>query len=198
MPSDEPFMRATWRALCRHGYADLTMQDIADESDRSKAALHYHHESKDGLLAAFLDHVAERFLARVREADAAARPEPADRLAAVVDAAFDPPGDDDVESVQRALVELKAQAPHEPAFRERARETDATFRRLLVDILAAGVETGDFRASVDPEATAQFVVTAIAGAQLRQVSVGEPPGAARSVVERHLEAHVYAGEAAGR
>jgi AcrR family transcriptional regulator len=199
MPSDDEFMRATWRALCVHGYADLTMQDIADESAKSKAALHYHYDSKRGLLAAFLDHVAERFLWRVRDAEAAAGPDPADRLAAVVDAAFAPPGDDDAEDLRRALVELKAQAPHEPTFRERVRETDAAFRRLLVEVLTAGIETGDFRESVDPEATAQFVVTAIAGAQLRQVSVGESPGTARGVVERHLEAQVYAGgEAADR
>jgi AcrR family transcriptional regulator len=175
------------------------MQDIADETERSKAALHYHYDSKRGLLAAFLDHVAERFLSRVREADAAARPDPADRLAAVVDAAFSPPGADDAEDVQRALVELKAQAPHEPDFRERARETDAAFRRLLVDILAAGREAGDFRASVDPEAVARFVVTALAGAQLRRVSVGEDAGTTREVVERYLDRHVYAdgGTAAG-
>jgi AcrR family transcriptional regulator len=194
MPSGEEFMQATWRALCTHGYADLTMQDIADESEKSKAALHYHYDSKRGLLAAFLDHVAARFLSRVREADAAAGSDPVERLGAVVDTAFSPP--DDVEDLQRALVELKAQAPHEPAFRERVRETDAAFRGLLVDILTAGIETGDFRAAVDPEETAQFVVNTLAGAQLRQISVGESAGVARRVVERYLERHVYAGREA--
>ena len=37
----EEVMEATCRALCEHGYADLTMQDVADESDKSTAALHY-------------------------------------------------------------------------------------------------------------------------------------------------------------
>ncbi|MEF8974259.1 MAG: helix-turn-helix domain-containing protein, partial [Haloarcula sp.] len=41
----DDIMDATYRALCTHGYADLTMQDIADESDKSKAALHYHYDS---------------------------------------------------------------------------------------------------------------------------------------------------------
>jgi AcrR family transcriptional regulator len=31
----EAIMSATYRALCAHGYADLTMQDIADETDKS-------------------------------------------------------------------------------------------------------------------------------------------------------------------
>jgi AcrR family transcriptional regulator len=191
MPSDDEFMRATWRALCVHGYADLTMQDIADESEKSKAALHYHYGGKQDLLESFLDHVAERFLSRLRDADAAAGPNPDERLGAVVDAAFSPPESDELESTQRALVELKAQAPHQPPFRERIQETDAAFRELLVDIVTAGVETGDFQSDVDPGETAQFVVNALAGAQLRQVSVGEEPTTARRVVEQHLERHVH-------
>ena len=44
--SDTPegVTEATCRALCEHGYADLTMQDIADESNKSTAALHYHYD----------------------------------------------------------------------------------------------------------------------------------------------------------
>lgn len=196
MPSDDEFMRATWRALCVHGYADLTMQDIADESEKSKAALHYHYGGKQDLLESFLDHVAERFLSRLRDADAAAGSNPGERLSAVVDAAFSPPERDELESTQRALVELKAQAPHHPSFRERIREADAAFQELLVDILTTGVEAGDFQPDVDPEETAQFVATAMAGAQLRQVSVGEKPSTARQVIARHLDRHVHAdGEA---
>ncbi|QLH79707.1 TetR family transcriptional regulator [Halosimplex rubrum] len=57
----EAIMGATYRALCEHGYADLTMQDIADESDKSKASLHYHFDTKEELLLAFLDHLYDAF-----------------------------------------------------------------------------------------------------------------------------------------
>lgn len=60
-------MGATYRALCEHGYAELTMRDIAEESDRSKAALHYHYDDKEGLLVAFLDHIYASFVERVGE-----------------------------------------------------------------------------------------------------------------------------------
>ena len=48
MPDEprEQVIRATYRALCAHGYANLTMRDIADETDLSKAALHYHYDTK--------------------------------------------------------------------------------------------------------------------------------------------------------
>jgi AcrR family transcriptional regulator len=184
--ADEEFMQATWRALCTHGYADLTMQDIADESERSKAALHYHYEGKADLLESFLDHVSACFLDRVRAADPGPGTDPVRRLDAVLEAALSPPGDDP-EDIQTALLELKARAPHEPAVRKRVRETDSEFRGLLADILAAGVEAGRFRPDVDSEATARVFVTALSGAQLRRVSLGESPEAARAVLDVHIE-----------
>jgi len=33
------------------------MQDIADECSKSKSLLHYHYDTKEDLLVAFLDHV---------------------------------------------------------------------------------------------------------------------------------------------
>jgi len=58
-------MDATYRALCEHGYAALTMQDIADEGDCSKSLLHYHYDTKEELLVALLAYLLERFEARV-------------------------------------------------------------------------------------------------------------------------------------
>jgi AcrR family transcriptional regulator len=192
MATDDEILDATWRALCAHGYADMTMQDIADETTKSKAALHYHYDSKLDLLETFLDHVADRFFARVTDAAAATGGDGADRLRAVVDAAFSPPEESgDIEDMQTALLELKTQSTHESTFRERIRETDERFRDLLADIIADGIEDGSVRADVDPEETAHFIVTVFAGAQLRQVSVGESRQRARTRIQRHLSEHVY-------
>ena len=51
---------ATYRALCANGYAALTMQDIADECDRSTSLLHYHFDTKEDLLVELLAHLLER------------------------------------------------------------------------------------------------------------------------------------------
>lgn len=179
-------MRATYRALCRHGYADLTMQDIADEAPVSKGTLHYHYDSKRGLFEAFQRYIAERFFDRIRAAD---DPDatPRARLEAILDAALSPPEQDDLQDLQRALLELKAQAPYEPQIRAHIDESDAEFRGLLADVLAAGVESGDFRADVDPEETARFVVTVLAGNQARQVSVGQAPETTRELLRTHVE-----------
>lgn len=66
--ADDPateILDATYRALCAHGYANLTLQDIAVEADTSKASIHYHYDSKNQLFAAFLDELFERFIDRV-------------------------------------------------------------------------------------------------------------------------------------
>jgi len=57
----DDIMEATYRALCTHGYADLTMQDIAAESTKSKGTLHYHFEGKQDLLESFLAFLLNRF-----------------------------------------------------------------------------------------------------------------------------------------
>jgi AcrR family transcriptional regulator len=194
MSAPDDIMRATWRALCTTGYADLTMQAIADESEKSKASLHYHFDSKQDLLVAFLDHVTDRFLTRLREAEADAPDDPEVRLSAVLDAALSPPETDDLEDMQTALLELKAQAPHQPAFRERLVAADEEFRALVADILADGVESGAFRADLDPERTAQTIVTFFDGGQLRQVSHGEACATSRSRLDVYLDRCVYREE----
>ena len=192
--SREEILDATWRALCATGYADLTMQDIADETDVSKAALHYHYDSKRDLLEAFLDHIDDRFLSRVRDADPGEGADPARRLSAVLDAALSPPETEQLEDLQRALVDLKAQAPHDEEFRAHLRENDERFATLLVEIIEAGVKSGAFRADLDPEEAAEFVGLQLAGSQLRQVSLGQDNERTRHLIERYFERQITTRE----
>jgi len=145
-----------------------------------------------GLVEVGLDHVADRFLSRVRTADAEAPDDPEARLSAVLDAALSPPEADELEDIQTALLELKTRAPHEPAVRERIETSDGEFRSLLADILTDGVETGVFRADLDSEDTAQTIVTFLAGGQLRQVSLGEDCETERELLETYLDRCVFA------
>lgn len=193
----QAIMRATYRALCEHGYAQLTMQDIADEAPVSKGTLHYHYDSKQGLFEAFQEFISERFFARIQAADDPDAP-PRERLGRILDAALSPPETDELRDIQRTLLELKAQAPHEPAIRERIETWDREFRAFLADLLEAGVESGDFRADTDPDATARFIVTVMAGNQTRQVSVGQSPATTRDLLRTHVEERISTDrEAAG-
>ncbi|ELY90409.1 TetR family regulator [Natrialba hulunbeirensis JCM 10989] len=65
--TERTIFEATNRVLWEHGYADLTMQYIADESELSKATIHSHYGSKERLFAAFLTSLDERYSDRLDE-----------------------------------------------------------------------------------------------------------------------------------
>ncbi|NHN59261.1 MULTISPECIES: TetR/AcrR family transcriptional regulator [Halorussus] len=174
----EEMMGATYRALCEHGYADMTMRRIADESTLSKATYHYHYDTKEELLNAFLDHLIEKFERRL----AADSSDPGERLDTFLDAIFAPAED----TSPVALMELKAQAPYHDAYRERFVRMDERMREFVADAVRDGVESGRFD-EADPEEAARFVVTAINGAHAREVALGEEPGETRQLAERYLE-----------
>ncbi|RMB18334.1 TetR/AcrR family transcriptional regulator [Haloplanus aerogenes] len=186
-PTDD-IMCATYRALCRHGYADLTMQDIADEWEKSKAALHYHYDTKRGLLLAFLDHLFDSYTDRVTDSGSGT---PRERLHALVAAALDPPRADATRELRTALVEVKAQAPHDDAFRERLARFDRYLHEEIRSVVGDGVESGAFRTDIDPDETATLLVTLVNGAHSRRVALGDDagvPAAIRSYVDEHLVA----------
>jgi len=184
-------MCATYRALCRHGYADLTMQDIADEWSKSKAALHYHYDTKRGLLLAFLDHLFESYTDRVADADEGT---PRERLHALVGDALDPPRAGAARELRTALFEVKAQAPHDDAFRERLERFDRYLHDEIRGIVGDGVDDGTF-VDVDPSEVATLLVTFVNGAHSRRVTLGEDggaPDAIRSYIDAHLVAEATA------
>lgn len=163
-------MEATYRALCEHGYADLTMQDIADELGKSTSLLHYHFDTKHDLLVAFIDFLIGRFEAEAGEAG----DEPADeRLRAFVDWFVFAPGEDDRAAFHLALLELRAQAPFNEAYREQLRRSDELIRGTIVDLVEDGVESGVFREDADPEAIARLVFATMDGARTRQATLAE-------------------------
>ena len=184
-------MRATYCALCRHGYADLTMQDIADESELSKAALHYHYESKATLLESFLEFLLDSFRDRVAAVDSDA---PRERLDGVVQLLFEPPGGDADAEFRTAMLEMKAQAPYAPALRERLAEFDRYLRAELTETLERAASAGLLREDVDPSTAAEFVVTVSSGAHTRRVALDRETTAAESALRTYVD-DLFLGEA---
>lgn len=182
----EEIMAATYRALCEHGYAAMTMQDIADRTDVSTAALHYHYDSRRGLLLAFLDHLYEEFTDRV---DDPAGDTPAERLLSFLDLVLTPPERGDRETFGTAILELAAQAPYDDAVRDRLRRFDEFLVDRIREYVAAGVEAGEFR-DVDPDDVARFVVTTVDGARTKRVAVGGDVDRTRRALRTYVDAHL--------
>ncbi|MFC6716883.1 TetR/AcrR family transcriptional regulator [Natrialbaceae archaeon GCM10025810] len=163
-------MTATFEALSEHGYAELTAQDIADRTGKSKSLLFYHYGSKEDLVAEFVEDFLERFDERVEETRSLA---PVERLATFVDWFLTDPSDghDDREAFHVAMLELRVQAVHNDRFRELLGESDDRLREALEEILAAGIEEGQF-VEHDPEALVPLLIAAFDGARIRQVTTG--------------------------
>jgi AcrR family transcriptional regulator len=192
--SDEPretVVRATYRALCAHGYANLTMQDIADEADLSKAALHYHYDTKRDLLTAFLDALASWYEGRLDDLDGTTPPE---RLASLFDECLSC-DDTDYPAFHTAMLEVKAQAPYEDAYRERLAAVDDVLVARVREIVADGVADGSFR-DVDPDATAELVVDVLAGAHTRNVAIGRSLDETRALLDGYVDAQLLVDGAA--
>jgi len=171
-------MRATYRALCEHGYADLTMRDIAGEFEKSRSLVHYHYDTKDDLMLAFLDRLIGWLPDRLEESDTE---DPVERLGEFLDRFVVPADDDRRRGFALALFELRMRAVRDGEFRRKLDRHYARNRRALADIVAEGVETGAFR-EVDPEATAEWLYATIEGARMYQVVLGGE-GATERVVE---------------
>ncbi|MFC6823429.1 TetR/AcrR family transcriptional regulator [Halopelagius fulvigenes] len=183
-------MAATHSALCKRGYAELTMQDIADESELSKSALHYHFDGKHDLLVSFLEHLLDRFEERIAAPDGE---DPAERLHSLVDTMVTPP-EPRSDGFQTALLEIQAQAPHDEDYRERLERFDEAFVSRLRSLVAAGVEDGTFRADVDPDEAASLLATYLKGVQMRHVAAGHSLERSAAVIHRHIDERLVAGE----
>jgi len=175
---------ATNRVLCKHGYAGLTIQKIADESSMTTAAIHYHFDTKEELLNVFLDNLIDRFESKL----ASEATDPRDRLTAFLDAVFTS-SNPDADGFPVAMMELKSQAPFQRLFRERFLDLDDMTCEIVAGIVADGIDEGHFEAT-DPNEVAKLVTTTINGAHARKVALGEPLDETRHILENTLELHL--------
>jgi AcrR family transcriptional regulator len=130
----------------RNGYHDTTMQAIADQAGVRKASLYYYFRSKDDILAELHQTLARVVVDRQRERRAAGELGPREQLRAmmrdVVGLGETHPG------YLRIFFESHRELP--PAVREVVAGQRADYRRMVRDVLVAGVASGEF-ATADPE-----------------------------------------------
>ena len=179
-------LQATYDALREHGYADLTIERIGEQFQKTTSLIYHHYDGKNELLLDFLAYLLENAEGDFGIDDGL---DPAEKLQGIIDEMFSPHDDPDSDVFRRAMVDLRAQATTDPEYETYFTEYDTFFRERLAAIIAEGVEDGTFR-DVDPDAAATMLHTTIIGSMTQQatsdVDISALQGEANAYVEHRL------------
>ena len=188
--AEEEVLRATYSALREHGYADLTIKRIADEYGKSTAAVHYHYDTKEELLAAFLDYVLQQFVDTIHEVETT---DPDERLTLLLDQLLVEL--EDHLDLLVAILEMRSQAPYKETFSQRFEQNDEYVRYMLRTVIADGIRQGVFDDDVDAEHAARALMTIVDGARTRAVVLDDPDAlaTARRTAEEYVESVLKSG-----
>ncbi|WP_136686654.1 TetR/AcrR family transcriptional regulator [Halorhabdus amylolytica] len=194
---DEPtetrieILKATYEALREHGYADLTIQHIGDHFPKSTSLIYHHYDGKDELLLDFLTYLLEDFAAD-QELDDGEGEDAYERLSELFDHALTTPPDDDAAAFRDAIIDLRAQAANDDAYRRHFDEHDEFFKAGIERIVVDGVEDGAFR-DVDPAAVAETIHTLVVGSMVQEATTTSyDPSSVRDEVEAYVEHRLLA------
>ena len=145
------------------GFAGASMADLMAATGLQKGGIYRHFESKEALALEAFEHaiscMSGRFTAALRDRDSSV-----ERLHAIIDVFAAIPGDPPVAGgcpVMNAIIE--SDDAH-PALRESARNAMDGLRGLVRRTTERGIERGELRADVDPEALATVMVSLLEGA----------------------------------
>ncbi|EMA57516.1 transcription regulator [Halorubrum distributum JCM 13561] len=176
--AEEEIMEATYRALLKHGYADLSISRIADELDKSKAAIYYHYDTKDDLLVAFLEFAVDRFEETI---ETETGDEPPEDLEHVIEKLLPLQPDEEQRQLQAVLVGLRSQAVTNEVFREQFTQIDDRLAATVRSIVERGIDDGTFR-DVDSSRVAEHILATVNGAMYGRVTTDRKSAAAAARV----------------
>lgn len=159
----QQLIEATIDSLAKRGYSETTMADVADGAGLSRGIVNFHFESKEKLLVATLQLMADEYAAHWRAALQKAGDDPARRLAAMVAADFDR-----AVCNRRKLAAWCAfwgEAKSRPTYQALCGARDAAYQNLFVELCGALKDDGGYR--YDPQATALALAALLEGLWLR-------------------------------
>jgi len=181
-------MRATYRAMLQHGYANLSVSKIADELGKTKASVYYHYDSKEELLTSFLDFTVDRFKDNFVERTSK---DPNTALNDVIERLIPLELADEEFHGLVVLLELRSQASRNEVFRERFTEINELLVGIVRDIIERGIETDVFR-DVEAARVAEHIVATANGARIDRISTDRAaaPAAVRVALSSYIDSEL--------
>jgi transcriptional repressor BetI len=165
----QQLIEATIDSLSKRGYSETTLADIADGAGLSRGIVNFHFESKEKLLIATLQYMADEYAAHWRNALAKAGDDPAERLAALVAADFDR----SVASRRKiaAWCAFWGEAKSRPTYQALCGARDEVYQQTLTDLCAELIKVGGYR--LDASHTALALDAMLEGLWLRIMMRGQ-------------------------
>jgi AcrR family transcriptional regulator len=158
-PGKAALMRAAIEVMGEDGYEGASIRDMAARAGVSAAALYYHFPSKLDLLREFLVEAYDVTFARLERRMAAAEPAPAAQLDEVVGTLIASHLHD--EWAQRAsLVAYREHTRLDPPDRRVINRKRRRLLQLVEEVIADGVDSGDFTVADTREAARAIVILA--------------------------------------
>jgi AcrR family transcriptional regulator len=176
----EELMDAGYESLVKHGYADLSMRKIAEQSEKSHSLLQHYYGTKDGVVLAVLEYLIDGYLADMETASVES---PVEQLHTDFERVLLGPVDEESErfwAFQTALLELRLEARENIAIREQFTRGEARVTDRFADSVRAGIEAGAFR-ETDPERVALVLRDIVDTARLRRVVMDEQTAPERAL-----------------
>jgi AcrR family transcriptional regulator len=142
----QQLIESTIKVLGQKGYAATTIADVAKDAGLSTGIVIFHFNSKDQLLSAVLQHLAREYHQHWRAAVAAAGPEPADRLKALMLADFN----DTVYTPEKlgAWIAFWGETQGRPTYDQICAGLDAERQQATLELSRALIESAGYR--LDP------------------------------------------------
>ncbi|WP_171006601.1 TetR/AcrR family transcriptional regulator [Halalkalirubrum salinum] len=190
-PNDtrEEILAATYRALQTHGYAELTIDRIDEEFEKSISLIYHHFDNKDDVLISCLEFMLDQYEHGHGEISI----DESDAIEEIIESVLNPACSSEEQLLVSSLVELRAQAAHDPEYRAHFERSDQVFRDRFVAIIRAGIGTGAYNPSCDPNAVADTIHTALIGAMVRRATTDSTEwiNAVETELQAYLRAQIY-------
>ena len=164
--TEEAIMHATYSALLKHGYAELSISKIGDEFDKSQSLLYYHYEGKDELLIDFLRFLVDNFREHISNRTGS----PSQQLRSLLNTLLSADSNSEMDSFVRVYFELRSQAISNPMYRKQFTKIDKEVHSVIAELIEQGVDEGEF-SEVDPDEEADRLLIMITGMMYTQATV---------------------------
>lgn len=154
-------VRAAYLAIAEKGFEGLRMREIAGRAGIDHSTLHYYFPGKEALIAGVMDYmVQELSLGRdtgMPDRQLSPREQLAAHFAALLRQGREHP------QMFVVLAEIHARSTRDPGIHSVIQSNERTWKKFILEILRAGVRSGDFDSTLDTDIASDAVLALIRG-----------------------------------